>query len=432
MNGAVRQAAHTVVVYAITRVVLGGATGVIVARTLGPDGRGRYALLLAVAAVAACVGHLSLDQAHVALWPARRTRAAVAANAVPIGLAAGAAAGIGAAAVVLGAGPVAAASAGLGALAVAMLAVPCQVLAGQLNTVLTLRGRIERVNTAAFAGATAQFAACAALAAAGALSVTAAVTAWAASTAVTAAAVLLAVRPRAADRDARLARRALATGLRHHPGAVALFLLFRVDVLILGMLAPPSAVGVYALAVALMELTRVAADAVAQTALSRQADGDPGDAYAHTAGVTRIAVPVSLASVGLMCAAAPALVPLVYGEAFRAAVPVLFLLAPGMCALGASRAIAAVLPRIGRPLAVSAAPVAALALCAGLCAALVPRLGVPGCAAAACAGQLLLAGLQVRRFLRASRLRLAELLPGPAELRLLRGALPRPRVRLAK
>jgi len=427
-----RQVAHTLVVYAVTRVVLGGTAGVIVARALGPAGRGEYALLLTVATVAVCVGQLSLDQAHVAIWPAARARPAVAANAVPIGLAGGAAAAAAAAAILLGPAADLLPLSGGAPLSVALLAVPGQVIVGHLNSVLTLRGRVERVNWAGLAGAVAQCAGCGLLAAAGLLTVGWAVAAWAASVAVTAAVALLAVRPRPADLDARTARRTLATGLRHHPGAVALFLLFRVDVLILGALAPASAVGGYALAVALMELTRMAADAIAQAALPRQADGEVGDAFAHTARVTRLAVAVSVASVALMCAAAPALVPLVYGPAFGAAVPVLFTLAPGLCALGASRAIAAVLPRIGRPLAVSAAPVAALALCAGLAPALIPGLGAVGCAVAACAGQLLLAALQVAWFLRASRISPAALLPGAAEAGLLLGALCRPRVRLAR
>ncbi len=119
-------------------------------------------------------------------------------------------------------------------------------------------------------------------------------------------------------------------------------------------------------------------------------------------------------SVAALCLAGPVLLPAGYGAEFAGAVPALFALAPGLFALGAARQVSAYLVRLHRPLTMSAASAAALALNVVAILVLVPRWGIVGCALASSASYTLVAAVQVVRFCRASGTPLRRLLPSPA------------------
>jgi O-antigen/teichoic acid export membrane protein len=246
---------------------------------------------------------------------------------------------------------------------------------------------------------------------------------WAVSVTAPLAVLAPAVRPRPRHWDRALAREAVGRGLRYHPGLASLFLLFRSDILILDGLTTTAAVGLYSLAVSLAELTRVVTDAIAQIALPGQLGPDDRDAAAATSAIARLTGAVALVSVGLMCAAAPMLIPLVYGASFAGSVPALLALAPGLLALGATRPLGAYLLRLDRPGFASALSIAALAVNVTLNFALVPLYGIVGSAVASSIAYAVLAGLQARWFLRATGTSPRDLLPGPAELAYVRSRL---------
>lgn len=427
VNGRIGPAVHTLTTYAVTRFVLGGLIGVLTARALGPEGRGDYALLLTVATIAASVGHLSVDQAHVSLWPTVPDRSAIATNSVLLGPALG----------VLAACAVLAATATLGTelvpsfwlLAVALAAIPGSTTGLYLTGVLLLRARVHWVNWSGLLGAAVQCASLTVLAATGRLSVGWAVALWTAGALAPLAVLVPAVRPGLRPRDVPLARRALGIGLRYHAGVVALFLLYRVDVLILSAFRPAADVGRYALAVALAELTRVAADSVAQVTMARQLDADRHSAAAVTVATVRVAALLSLGSVVTLCAAAPLLIPVIFGPDFSPSVAPLLALAPGMWALGMARPLGAFLLRLDRPLLMSSLSLVALSVNVGLDLALIPRFGVVGCAIAASAGYGTLAALQAGWLARATRTPVRLLLPGPQDVRVLVDALGSVRMR---
>jgi O-antigen/teichoic acid export membrane protein len=234
-----------------------------------------------------------------------------------------------------------------------------------------------------------------------------------------------AVRPRLRHWDPSLARQAIGRGLRYHPELASLFLLFRSDILILDGMTTTAAVGLYSLAVSLAELTRVVTDAIAQIALPRQMNTDHDAAAAATMRVTRLTTVVALVSVGLMCAAAPFLIPIIYGSSFRGSVTPLLALAPGLLALGATRPIGAFLLRLDRPTLASSMSVAALGLNIALNLVLVPLYGIAGSAAASSIAYAGLAALQTAWFLRATGATVRDLLPGPAEMEWARSRFPR-------
>jgi O-antigen/teichoic acid export membrane protein len=416
----VRQVAHTVVARAAL-MVMTAVGGIVIARQLQPTGRGEYYVIATIAAIAISVGHLSIEQSHVWLWSRQADRRALAANGLLLGLAVGALAAVAAAVIVGVLGPRVIPVAGYGRLALALLAIPGAMAVLYLNNILVLRSQVQVVNRGALAGGTLQCVLLVVLAATGGLSPGTVVVLWALS-AVTPLAVLLpAVRPRLRDRDFGLARQAVGRGLRYHVGLTSLFLLFRSDILILDGMTTAAAVGLYSLAVSLAELTRLVTDAIAQTALPRQLDADNDGAAAATMSVTRLTTFVALVSVGLMCATAPLLVPLVYGAAFRGSVPPLLALGPGLFALGATRPVGAFLLRLDRPMLASAMSVAALVANVVLNLVLVPAYGILGSAVASSLAYAALAGLQTAWFLRATGASVRDLVPGRAEVALARG-----------
>lgn len=417
MTTAVRQVANTVVVRAAL-MVMTAVGGIVVARQLQPAGRGEYYVITTIAAIAISVGHLSIEQSQVWLWSREADRRALATNGLLLGLAVGALAAVAAAVAVGVLGPRVIPVAGYRRLALALLAIPGAMAVLYLNNIFVLRSQVKVVNRGALFGGTLQCGLLVVLAATSGLSPGTVVVLWSLSVVTPLAVLLPAVRPRLRDRDFGLARQAVGRGLRYHLGLTSLFLLFRSDILILDGMTTAAAVGLYSLAVSLAELTRLVTDAIAQIALPRQLDTDHKGAAAATVSVTRLTTFAALVSVGLMCATAPLLVPLVYGPAFGGSVPPLLALAPGLFALGATRPVGAFLLRLDRPMLASAMSVAALGVNIALNLVLVPAYGILGSAVASSVAYAGLAALQTAWFLRASGASVRSLVrvPGRAEL----------------
>jgi O-antigen/teichoic acid export membrane protein len=410
-----RQVAHTVVVRAAL-MVMGAVSGVVIARELQPEGRGAYYVIVTIAAITISVGHLSIEQAHVWLWSRTVDPRALTANSLVLGIAAGVLAAMAAGVIVCVLGQDVIPVDGYGRLALALMAIPGAMAVLYLNNILVLRSRVQVVNRGALLGGSLQCAALLLLATTSRLSPGLVILLWAFSVTTPLIALVPAVRPRLRHWDPSLARQAVGRGLRYHPGLASLFLLFRSDILILDGMTTTVAVGLYSLAVSLAELTRLVTDAIAQIALPGQMNTDHDGAAAATMRVTRLTTVVALVSVGLMCAAAPFLIPVVYGSSFRGSVPPLLALTPGLLALGATRPIGAFLLRLDRPMLASSMSIAALGVNIALNLVLVPLYGIVGSAVASSVAYAALAALQSAWFLRATGATAWDLLPGPAEM----------------
>lgn len=418
MNSAARQVAHSITTR-VTMLLVGATVSVAIARGLGPEGRGAYFVLVTIAITAISLGHLSVEQAQVCLWTRPEARAALAANSVVLGTLVGVLSALATVVVTSALGPDVVPVPSHGLLAVALLGIPLSMTVLYVNNILVLRSRIEWVNWSGLCAGAVHCVVLLSLAATGRLSLTWVVVMWVVSLGLPLAILIPVVRPRLRCRDLSLARRELGMGLRYHTGLVSLFLLFRVDILMLNAMMTHVAVGLYSLAATLIELTRVAVDSIAQVALPRQMEGDQGSAAAFTARTARLTLLFAVASVGLMCLAAPILIPVVYGTAFAGSVAPLLGLAPGLVVLGATRTVAAFLLRLDRPMLMSAISVTALVVNVVLNLALIPAYGIVGCAVASSIGYGVLGGLQVAWFLRATGLPPRALLPGRGEIRYL-------------
>jgi O-antigen/teichoic acid export membrane protein len=393
----------------VIRVVLGAVMGVVISRALEPAGRGEYSIIVIIATITTVVGHLSIGNANVAFWSAHRS--AIPGTNLILGPPLGAAAAVIVGLVVVALGPGILPIAQPWLLVVAMFTVPVAVSIVHLTMVMLLLGRVDVVNRSLTIATILQCAGLLICHAAGLLSPATVVWLWALAGVLPLLFMLPTLRPHLRPPDLALARRMIGAGAQYHVGLVALYLLLRVDVLLLNALSPIAAVGLYTLAVTIGEMAYAGTDALSQALLRRQAESQIAAAGDLAARTTRVAFIVALVSVGAICAAAPVVVPVLYGDAFRASVPALFALAPGLVAYGATRPLVAFLLRQDRPRLMSALSVAALTVNVTLNLLLIPSLGIVGCALASSAGYITLAATQAFWFMRAADLPLLALRP---------------------
>lgn len=395
---------------------LGAVTGVVIARALEPEGRGTYAVIVAVATTAYTVGHLSIEQSNIYLWHRGSDKGTLAANSIVLGAIIGTLAAVLAWAVVTTLGPRAFPGIDDRLFAVALLAVPPSMLTLYLNGLVLLDDRVGRVNYVSLATGALQCGSLIALATAGLLTPGTVVVIWAIAAVIPVFALVpgLGVRPRSLSPS--LALRALRTGAGYHIGMASLFLLWRIDLFLLNAQAGRREVGLYAVAVSVAELTYLVTNSVAQVSLPRQVVGSLHEAGEFTARVLRLSAVAGLALVLGIVIASPLVIPLVFGAAFSGSVGPLIALMPGVAALGLIRPSTAVLVRLNRPLVVSTLTVLALVLNVGLNLVLIPQWGAVGAGLASTVAYAALALAFLVWFLRATGLRPADLRPRLSEM----------------
>lgn len=383
----------------MVQAMLAAVAAVLLARALQPDGRGTYGVLVTIGTIALTLGHLSVEQAQVVMWS--RYGTAMPSTAVVLGPLVGLVAAAVAAVVVVGFGlrlPVP----GYGLLLLALAAVPFAMTVLYLDKVLVLQGRARTVTHAKVLAGALQCGGLLVLIITGRVTMAGVVTLWALSMAVPLVLEIPLVRANPLGADPRLALRLVGCGLRYHLGLAAMFLLLRLDVLILNAMSTPAAVGLYTVAVTFIEMAGIVTDATAQVALPHQVDRDLTGSASVTVLITQATVWLASLTVGGLCLVAPVLVPLVCGRDFAASVPAVWALAPGLVALGATRAVGAHLLRLDRPRRSSAINVGAVLANVAFNLVLIPVWGIVGAGIASSLGYFCMAALQVWWFVRAT------------------------------
>ena len=185
-----------------------------------------------------------------------------------------------------------------------------------------------------------------------------------------------------------IARRVYSYGVRAQVGSVILLVNARLDFAIVGALVGPAALGVYAVASRYAELLRLPGLAVNYVLYPTYAGVD-GKVAARDARRMLIALAWIPAAAALpLAAAAPIVLPLVFGEAFRSAVVPAWILLFGLSAVGVSGIVSAFLFGDGRPGLNSLGLTSGLVVTVILDVLLIPRFGVVGAAVASCAAYL--------------------------------------------
>ena len=209
-------------------------------------------------------------------------------------------------------------------------------------------------------------------------------------------------------------RSLLVFGLRGHPGLIGQVLNYRLDAFVLGAFHGPVAVGFYAVATSLAEVTSYGANAVSIAAGPRAVRADGRVLLARFTRVTAIG---TMALAAVLALSAPALVPLVYGTDFSASVGPLLLLLPGVVALVYVKLLSVGLVAEGRPDLVTVAVFLSLVITLAADFVLIPPFAAIGAAAASTLAYVFGAVSISLWYARSAGIDPRRLLPGPADVR---------------
>ncbi len=226
------------------------------------------------------------------------------------------------------------------------------------------------------------------------------------------------------SRDLSGLKGALAFAVPCYAANLAQFLNYKLDVFVVGFFAGAASVGRYTLAVSLGQLLWLMSNSVASVLLPKvAASTDDGGSIRHTAMVTRLSLwATALCGLALAVLATQA-IPLLYGEAFRPSIMALIWLLPGIVVFSVANVLAAYIAGIGKPRLNLIVSGVSLIVTIGLDLALIPKLNIVGAAIASTVSYSLSAVLLIVFFIRETGASVREvLLPTSEDLRMLLSA----------
>jgi O-antigen/teichoic acid export membrane protein len=179
---------------------------------------------------------------------------------------------------------------------------------------------------------------------------------------------------------------ALSFALPCYLGNLTQFLNYRLDLFILGALAGYASVGRYTLAVSLGQLIWLLSTSAASVLLPKVAAAEGSvDSIQNTNRLTRLVLSASVVSaVGLILVTSQA-IPLLYGDAFRPSFPALVVILPGIAVFSTVNILAAYIAGIGQPRWNLGIAVVALIVTVSLDLYLIPRMDILGASLASTA-----------------------------------------------
>jgi O-antigen/teichoic acid export membrane protein len=170
-------------------------------------------------------------------------------------------------------------------------------------------------------------------------------------------------------------------GLRGLLGSVSPIETFRLDQAVIGLFLTPAALGLYVVALAFTNLPRFVAQSIGMVAYPYAA-GQRGPKWSPMWPFIWLGIGLSGAIILLLIAAAPFLVPTIFGTQFSSAVAITQILLIGSLFFSARRVLTDASRGLGNPSAGSLAEVASWIWLVPSIALLLPRLGILGVAIA--------------------------------------------------
>jgi len=185
------------------------------------------------------------------------------------------------------------------------------------------------------------------------------------------------VRPRLG-----IIRRLAGWGMQGEIGNALQLANYRLDQYIVRDFVGLTAVGIYAVGTSLTEGVFILANAVALVLMPRLTSATAEDAAWMAPVATRNTMLIAAAGALAVAAAAPLLVPAAFGDAFDESVRPLWLLLPGTVALAGSKVLTSYIFSQGRPLVNTGITLVSLIVTVVADLSLIPRFGVEGAASA--------------------------------------------------
>jgi lipopolysaccharide/colanic/teichoic acid biosynthesis glycosyltransferase len=176
----------------------------------------------------------------------------------------------------------------------------------------------------------------------------------------------------------RLARRIVAFGARGQLGNMLWLMNLRFDFVLIGALAGPAVLGVYAVASKFAELMRLVPTAVNYVLYPRFARVGKAEATAEARRLLPLSTALTLAMTPFLAAATLVALPIIYGQAYRGAITPAEIIIIGLSVEGAAAVASAYLVGLGRPGLNSVGMGVGTIITVTLDVILIPRLGAMG------------------------------------------------------
>lgn len=398
----------------LLRMVISVAAGIIIARSLGPEGKGIYVVAFLLPRLVATFGDLGLRQSliyrigrkHLSLEQAMGTTLIIDAV-LSVGLMALALT----LAIIFSTTLVRGVAFYL--IILTTMSIPLRLLSGHLRNMLRAVGRIRAYSMFSLSESVAQLAAFAILVSLSSLTISRVIMV---QLGLRLTLMLVCLGAAAQGLRGRLQpelkamRGLLSFGLRSHVAYVFVALERRFDVLLLNAFLFPAQVGLYAVGVSAAQIVLYVTDAMGTVLYPRISSSSPEQVRQFLPRISRLSILLSaLVGIGLVMVGKP-LISLLYGRDFDASYMAMVILLPGIVTTTVFRVSGSYLQGMGRPGVVSAITILSFAVNLGANLILIPRRGINGAALASTISYSLGACLVLIVFSRDSRLGVRELL----------------------
>ncbi len=400
---------------------LGFVGSVLIARALGPDGRGRYVLPLAILAIVFTLGNLGLEHAQIYLAGRSVPLETLWANATFVGVVVAVVVWGVTAMILLFVDPHPARTP-VAWLLVVVVQLPLMLHILFWLNILQLAGRVRSGVAAGSAAAAIQTITVVILYLGHVLTPFLVLVLIGATNIVTWA-IVLGIGVRSGVASFRMNRTHLREGLRFgiraQMGIVFVFLLLRLDQVMVQRILGFDDLGLYSLAVTVAELLWLLSDPFAAALLPHQVAAEGDDDLRLSYATARLALILVASAAVVAWVASPWVIRLVFGEAYESAVWPFRLLLPGVVALAIQRPLAGVMLKRGRPGLISVFGAGALILNVAWNLLLLPRIGIAAAASGSSLSYIFLASAYVVATRRSASTDNLSLVPGRADIRLL-------------
>jgi O-antigen/teichoic acid export membrane protein len=216
--------------------------------------------------------------------------------------------------------------------------------------------------------------------------------------------------------NAPVVEQTLRFGVQHNLGNVLDFLNFRFDMLLVNYFLDPTYVGYYSISVLVAEKLWYLPNVLSAVLHPRVAHAaEDGDANRDTTRVSRTTVLIIAAGCVVILLLGRPIVRLLFSNRFLPAVTPLFLLLPGIFMISLSKILTSDLTARGYPRANMWAGLVAVVSNVILNVILIPRMAISGAAIASTVSYSLYAGVVVIYFMRVTRVKLATIVVPRAE-----------------
>ncbi len=347
--------------------IIGAALGLgnvlIVARVLGPDGRGSVAFVFATTLLVAQLASLGAHWAIPNLGVHDRSLLRVlTGNSVALSLVLG-----GSAVAVVGlmvrVFPAVGGHVDSGTRWIGLASVPVVILSYCLLMVAQSDYRFGFMNISMLLVPMTTLSVNSILAAVGALSVRSVIVVWVIGQVFGLAVLVWCVHTHVAGfgrPDARVAAKMVGFGIKAHVGQMGMAGTYRLDQWLLGAISGARALGLYSVAVAWAEVLFFLPEAVAMVQRPDFVRASRKEAFRRAATAFRATVLITLVSTAFMVVAAPFLCTTIFGAAYSGSIRDLRILALGGCGIVAIKQLGVVLTTQGKPLLETGAILVAL------------------------------------------------------------------------